>query len=542
MPEKLATALIIVFCALSLAAFAEELPQIEMPDVVISGVERATIIKADRLQFGKNEVQVNLAQGLLTNRPEIQSQSIKIFPKRPSHKDISQDNRVVLEAGGGSFGNFNGSVIGNFPLAYINLDTKTKLDIPPQRIQAGQDFLGTSEIAFIHHAPGQSQLHYKLGFSATQFTLNDVAHSERNWADFFGDVHLSPVFTPIGSFAVGFHYNSWSNEGIGSFDGDIYSCYFRQYTDLGTWQISSEYNGFWEQLPTDYQELGINAGRLSIIFKSFETLRVSAGLSSYRGYSHTFGVQDGVDAAVGLSWNPGRSTLVKLSWEPGYEVFSARQNGQIYPMITDNTWGAISEDYARLKFSMAQNLSAGSKVYLRGLYADSPHYPFPLQEFNDVWSMATSRLNLLEAEVGWDYQIIHPLVLNISGGMRQADAANPNINQTAPQLAPYFADVSIQWLAESFWSEVNFHWEDGFPVALLDDRTTPSHWESELTVGYTFGRKMQAFVTTSNLVNSPFEAIPGYDSAPLSIRAGVVYGINSSSWNWRNTLKNLANI
>ena len=504
-------------------AAAEPLPQIEMPEVVISGVERATVIRAERLPTSLSSPEFAAFPGFSNERPAIQAQSVEIIPSRPLPTDIPRFAFIGGRLGGGNLAALNGRLEAGVPFHALSLGLHTQFDKLPRRIDAGALHTSRWEFDATHDMPLQSRAFYKLGYSEDGFRLVDVL-GDLQWKDFYGGVNMSPAISPVGVFAGNFGFDVWDANVPGQRGGSEWQGSLNHRVNLRLVELESRLSCQYEAWDTDIDQLGVIGFSSLADFQALESVEIRAGLAGYSGYTTRFGHQTGIDPRVETNWNLSRIERVSMEWMPGYEVFPTREIVHNYPMIVHNTGGSIAEDFARLQLTYLRRVGDTGQLTARLRYHDSPHYPLPSKEESIGWALETTRLRWFQTKLGFSRQLLQDWSASACLGFNSAKAWNPNLKQDAPQIEPWFAEATLLNDGQRLDAALRLKWRDGAAVGLLDDRTFPAHWESEVWAAYELGHSFSAFAQVSNLLNDSWWLIPGYDAPPFAALIGLGYG------------------
>ncbi|MBT7789615.1 MAG: hypothetical protein HN757_12130, partial [Calditrichaeota bacterium] len=334
---------VIILTLTASAAPRDNLPEIDLPDFVISGVEQATLVRGDRLSYNALSPEITTPDILISSRPEMSTHSVNIIQSRPE-VDVGPDRdfKFVDMYAGNVFG-FGLKHGMGFDYRESVITGMLWLNSPPRLYEFGEGANMGVKLGANVKIPQDVILKFSSEYSSTQFNLPDRymwGEIDNEWRDMTLSGSFTPLTTSIGSFSGQYKFNHWSlnefdNQPASQISANQSRFSLRHETSGFNGQFETVVEGIFEPLDQDSKNLTLLKGKVNFGWwePTATSVRIGFGLNVYSGTSSGTGDISGVQPNVKTIWNPTFGGLVFLKWNPDVNGHSLRSTMRSFPML-----------------------------------------------------------------------------------------------------------------------------------------------------------------------------------------------------------------
>ncbi len=521
----------IILCILSVNLHAEELPRIELPAYIISGVEKATTLSGTRLPTTV-ESSLSIPGSVNSVRPKLTSIPVWQPPSKPSIIEKPAQGYWRANTRGGAFRLFglNGCLIRagqgvtrRGTIAYLQ---------PPHRIVAG--FQSGWQVQFdeVRYLGENTTIQPRISFTRRENTL--LANSS-DYKSIRSDLALNLFIQSFQSaswrtfdwrlFLSGMDYSSQQDlRGFhGQLDGQHSIALGKGFLESGIFYGS-------ESIDEDNDRLQLT--RLSVKYRmqSRERIVVSVGGSAYLGNDvngvSVQGVRPQLEIESGLPFDG----TVSLKYNPLSRLTSSK--GVLFrsPVLDSEARGYISEEINRLSlkynYNIASSLITDVGFSVGGFLTDARHVIFAVPDNAGKWYPSARRLSSRGLELDCYYNDVSGVSVNLHAKYEDAQTDGLETGDQAPQIPNTSVTVSTVFPMSLFTLRHDLEWSGESPVDFEGKRHRPDRFIWNASVDHEFNRGIGVEIGVENILNVGYYDYPRYDMPPLTVYIGFYYGNN----------------
>ncbi len=506
---------LITFIALT-PGVCEELPEIELPEYVITGIERATRIRGHRMERSISPNSIILPQDRDSNRPALSAFQLWEPPIRPDLTlGLGRGSWSVGLTGGG-FGLLN--VNGNFvrDLENIIVSGHGWYDNFPHRIEPGNVSTKGIEVKSSVKFINNSSLTANIGMEGREIDLisnGDTYARKTSLSTFsvstssiplgFGQMSL---YGSVGLYNVSDDENINSTEGIfkvqhsksllrGWLESNL-SIHGESWDSVKLFKLNTKYH---YQLPSDW------------------FIMVGGGV--YTGNAIDNQSRSGGGLNLGLRHPSLFGGRFEVQWETDADFVSMNSLNDTWSVVVPIS--SISESKSiSVKYHSKITEHIDLKLSLHRL--DQLHTQFPVLN-GDKWLLEPRHLEMLKSigEVVYQFNSNFTSSLSISSenGKSIGNSEGNEIVQVSP--VKFGNNTIFSWSNWMFSNDLQ--WQSAAPIDFQGTDKRPSRIVDNVTVKRTFSNGFDLKFGINNLFDSSYYDFPGYDQAPLTIHLSLSY-------------------
>ncbi|NQT34958.1 TonB-dependent receptor [bacterium] len=532
---KLTSYTITAFIILWILAFArmtraEELPRIELPAYIISGVEKATTLRGTRLPTTV-ESSLSIPGSVNSIRPKLTSIPVWQPPSKPSLIVKPVPGYWRADTRGGAFRLFglNGSLI-NAEQGVSRRGTIAYLQ-PPHRIAAGFQSGWRIQYDEVRYLGENTAIQPRISFTRREYTLLvDTSDYKSIRSDLALNLLVQSFHTSIGSFTGRLHLsgmNYSSKQDLSGFHGQLDGLHC---IALGEGFLESGIFYGSESIDTDDDRLQL--ARLSIKYRMQprERIVVSVGGSAYLGNDisgvSVQGVRPQLEIESGLPFDG----TVSLKYNPLSRLVSYRDELSRSPVLDSEARGYISEEIDRLSldynYNIASSLVTDVGFSIGGFLTDARHIIFAVPDSAGKWYPSARRLSSRGLELDCYYNDVSGVSVNLHMKYEEAQTDGFETGDQAPQIPKTSVTVSTAFPMSLFTLRNGLEWSGESPVDFEGEGYRPDRLIWNASVDHEFNRGIGVEVGVENILNVEYYDYPRYDMPPLTVYIGFYFGNN----------------
>ena len=523
------TALIIIGI-LSVNLPAEELPRIELPAYVISGVEKATTLRGTRLPTAVKS-SLSIPGSVKSVRPEFTSTPVWQPLSKPSIIAKPAMGNWGINIGGGAFNLFRQN--GYFIHTGEGVTRRGTISFlqPPHRIPAGTLSEWHIEYGEVRYPRKNLMLHPSVSFTSREYTLlTDYNNFQSIRSDLVLKLFVQSFQTTVGSFTgrlqlSGMKYSS--TQDLDGFHGQIDGLH-----SLSLGEGFLESGIFYGSENIDVDDNRLQLARLSVKYRMQlrERIVVSFGGSAYlgndiRGVS-VQGARPQLDIESGLPFDG----TVSLKYNPLSRLTSSKDMIFRSPVLDSGARGYISEEINRLSldynYNIVSSLVTDVGFSVGGFLTDARHIIFAVPDSSDVWYPSARRLSGTGLKLDCYYSDISGVSVNLHMKYEEAQTDGLETGDQAPQIPKTSVTVSTAFPMSLFTLRNDLEWSGESPVDFEGKQHRPERFVWNASVNHEFNRGIGVEVGVENILNVEYYEYPRYDMPPLTVYIGFYIGNN----------------
>ena len=524
----------------SISASTDELPSIDLPDFVISGVEQATLIRGDRLILNVLNPEITTPGLIISLRPSMASHSVNIVPSRP--EVIVDPNR--------DFG-YADLYAGNFYGAGVRFGLGTSWDryiitgsgwynYPPRLFNIGENVNGGGSIGINVKIPRDVILHFDSEFSRSSFYLPggyDLdAGVDNDWQDFRLEGSSTPLTTEIGSFSGWYKFHHWLLNGEFSSGIDDLSANQNSFSLIHeipafNGRIETSVNGLFEPLDLDSKNLSLITGKVNFGWwkPKAALLRIGFGFNVYSGSSGGSDKVNGFQPNFKAIWSPTIGGLVFLKWNPNVFGHSLRSTMQQLPMLTDVSRGSIAVDKARVEFGYELRILNSTDIRFKTIYNNTENYPLlkPVQDIS-TGGIEYAELKSISFRVDAKYELSTLGEIDFFATYERTNVQSDFFSDGDTKMQPFIVGIIGNGYWQKWQLSTDLSWHDATTTVYDPTIKVAPHYSWDLGVGYNFRENARLSIVCLNLLNNDYEILGRHRVAPFTMMLKGSFGTNLS--------------
>lgn len=498
--------LLMLSLLLPICSIGEELPQIELPEYVITGVEKATRISGDKLPVTSMPQLITPRQMRATGRPDLIPSGIVHTPTRPDISAILSDGRFNASITGGQYELEAVSVDFAKVLNDWTINAKSGFAHYPKRSGHTTYPTFSAEISGTSYIAERSLVTTQLSFIKDIFHLVGPFYQEYcSTSDFQLSSTLAPISFGKGRFAAFISYDRLKIEPYYRRDSDLFALNLNFDTKLGSGWFESRFSGWYDRY--DDVSLITIAGEYNQSIWYGWMMRFGGTLASTKN-SPSGNFTNGY-FTVSLERPSLFGGRVRLLRDAGVDMISMKSLMNRWYMVEPVSM--VSEMVSRIALYYDREFTDR----LRGAFSVENrvkrHEPFPLFSNSREWVIEPRRLESLLTAVKIDYEID-----------RSLSASMYAINDQAVSYGRSTGERDLQRPEWQFGSQLRYRWRNWtieneleLPYSGLNryqgTDKKPDRLIDNFSVSRSFSEKVDFKIGIDNLFNSRYYDIPGYD-------------------------------
>jgi len=523
----------------TIKSFAADLPVIEMPQYIITGIEQATALT------GKKIPPENSAKFVV---PEV---TPDLRPLIPLNIVVTPDERLgLLRPVGGGFteaqalvGSF-GKVLANGLTASESLTTGYKVETGferfPMRTESGPELEWRAAGNSIHWLGSETTFSPKLFTIYRSFQRRVPTGSVQNSLLEIGlKAGSSPISLFDGSLAWLFQVDLQSLDDRRELSASH---------DLLQFDYSRNFKDGWLDLRAKLEIEAVSHDRASHSLYLIESIYSAqfdhrllwrAGLVAYTGGSIATPVQvspgvresrSGAGILAGLTYkmSPVTTIDVDVAPRPRFESFGEVFAGQ---MVLDSTArGVTVEKPVAITARLRNRINQQTQISANVSYSSDRHRPFLTTLHSGDWSIVTRKASIISGQIEVEVEPTERLGVRLYTGVTTVSSEGFDPGSNAPFITPFNIGGDLLWSVGRFMVENEINWEKGTEIDFNSDSHAPDRLNWDATVHLPIKAGLNAKAGILNVLNRRHWRIPGYDEAPLTLFIGIDWHGRSALW------------
>ena len=543
---------VIILTLTASAAPRDNLPEIDLPDFVISGVEQATLVRGDRLSYNALSPEITTPDILISSRPEMSTHSVNIVQSRPEvainpdrsykYADVYAGN---IFGGGTKFG----------------LGTSWKQTIvsgsgwynsPPRLFEFGESSNIGAHIGVNIKFFSNVILNLSSKYSSTQFHLPEpllLGGPDNDWRDIILSGNLTPLLTTLGSFSGRYKFNHWSLNQFDDNDGNdlsanqsAFSLTHEIYAFKG--QFETTFDGLFEPLEQNSKNLTLLKGKISFGWwePNDSRLRIGFGLNVYSGNSTDTDEVSGVQPQLKVMWNTIFDGLVFLRWNPNAYGHSLRTIMNDFPMLSNYEGSSIAVDKAKVEVGYEMRIFNSTNIGFQTTYSNTENYPIIDPIRNERFPLKYVQIESISLNLDIEYDITGIGEIVFFASFERMDCKYPvshtfvNDELQGPFfyliepviMKPFIVGLTGngRWQKWQLSSDLSWH----YSTRTVYESLTPirSHLDWDLAVGYNLQDNIRVSIVGLNILSNDFAIFEYHKVTPFTLMLKGSFGTNLS--------------
>jgi len=501
------------------------LPEIELPEYIISGVERATNLGGVRLP-SEAKATVETPEPQPAGRPALLMGAAWTPPLRPNLTTEPGKGRWNAGLSAGSFRHVGVNAGAAADVAQAPFGVDIAYDRPPRRIKAGQVQEATVAGAAALNLGKSVWLSPDLGFGWDEYQL--AAGSVKDWrrqGNFRFGASITPINTEFGGLTGGVYVDRWA------LTDEVQGAYLKGEVS----HFTSMKGGWLETIlgytaePTSGTGSDLRLLKLGTQYR----YRLAANLLGWGGVKLYSGASAEGDRAHGVMVNAGveyrtpKDAVISLQFCPDAEILPLRNWTREFPTLPTNYRGyLVSDQYRiRLRVRMAE---------------DTPWSTgFTLETFNRDWSIphGSRQVNIVVIRTGWklpglgDESAVQVWAMGVSDENGITAFGYPTLwcssfvgsADETPYLPPWSLGLMGRFDIGATTINSDITWQEGTPDSFIEDYEPPSRLVWNASLKRDLGGSWEAGLELDNILNRRYYDIPRYDKPPLAVSFSLKY-------------------
>lgn len=506
-------------------AVSAELPQIEMPEYIISGIEKATRLEGNRLLTSITST-MSVPGATAHYRPELIA-----LPTwtPPSRKTLTTRLKPLLWSIGTTGGGFGMAAVSG-DIIYNRMKVTRRANAafhrPPRRINAGELSVLNAEYGEIHRISEKFSIFPGITYDQKEYTLlNGNGGFETRRSDLMLSLFVEPVMTPVGSFAGYIGGGGWEYSSLDDLSGRVGS--FRLRHDLPAWS-----GRFEDELYYAAEEITNDDNHLQLIkFSTVYSLLLHSNISTaaggvfYTGSTVDGGSVQGVQPHVKIEIRMPLQSILALTYRPSPEFHSFGNNLDIYPVLDTAVRGYITEDVSRLALRYSMFMNSGLELSVDGFRNETRHVTFaiPIPDTVDKWRPVSRRLSSKGFELKCEFRLRGLTSIGIFGRVEDARTSGAGQGDEATQIPESYAGFA--WTQPLSWLtlKTDLTWCSSAPVDFTGATRRPERTLWNFSLFRAFNMGVSAELGVNNILNAAYYNFPHYDMAPSTFYVRLKY-------------------
>jgi len=503
------------FNGLCWSAPEEELPTIELPEFVISGVERATLIRGNRLAMADNLPEIIMPGPFNRIRPDITSPSIDIVPMRPKIIPVTNDLYYCIAAYGGGFGSFGAQFGLGWRWGKNILSTEGLYDRPPRRTAAGDKQRMSGSVSINRHIKRESILDLIAKVEDRTYLLNENTDQERSWQDFSLNTSITPIHSSIGQFSGRLYVNRWFLNGNDFLISDVNIAHYIRHSKghfetIMNWTSEKTYPN---------RDVSLLSGKIEYYRPASSIDWIKVGLNLYIGNPPLTNKLTGVRPHISVTYRPVPDGTAYLKFSPEPHFVSSRSLIDRFPMVCSDLRTIVIEDDIRLIMGYDHYLTDRLLFKVSAQYVNSDYLFLSSRDREPfMYQILVRDFYSVSARFSAGYEFYPDANVEVFTSIERADVDNFD---KALMITPQSAGIKGNITLNRWWLSGDISWFDLTPVPY---KNRPAHFESNISIGYRIRQNLKLSLEGYNLLNERYFILPGYDVVPLTVMLKVAYG------------------
>ena len=529
--------------AMAMQAHAQSkrsMPTLDLPEYVISGVEKATHIGGEKLSFRTDDPETFIPELELRIRPQIPTGQIIVQPEPPSNIAgvLFDYHNYTLSAG--SFQSLNSAYNTAIRLGEISLTADGWHHQAPRNTKAGLKFDQGVRSSLIVRSDDKGVFNFTGKYGSRSFEHANAADHNVRLREFSLTATGNSVRSRLGDLSFSAEINRWHL--VEYTDSAILSHDLRLAISrrmklgrmsLKLWQFGEPFRKFDDDFNfsnaaisyTWQQSRDWKVSAMSTLVKTSsvtsdaivdEMGRYNLGIITGDNIREYTNVRIGVATEKMLS----DKDLAYFQFNPIERPISARTMYNKYPMIP-NFIGGIVESGSRTVGGYRREINQQMRITTEVFYQTSIDHPVPVRFTQYNWFLETGRLTAMGVKIDASAKLYSSFNLNLFGALQDARITKAGIDIAATEEAELSAGLNYEYWKGRWTATGDLIWYDKKPINLRGSETIPAH--TEFNARATFRLKPDIFLSlmTDNLFNQRYYSVPGYDANPLTVMIGV---------------------
>ncbi len=492
-----------------------ELPQIELPEYIIAGIERAARLEGRRLA---TEATADIAVPDLraAERPGLAAGRIWMPPSRPSLQFEPGRGCWRARLTGGGFQLFGAGVEMSGRRGEVSLAGRGRFEHSPQRTEAGSGWQVGMDVTAARRAWGQMALAPHAGFSRTTFKLNtDSSEEDRSWSDLRLGLNAAPIYTPLGRLSSRLAYGWWDMSEGGELDGSLVEFGLEQSAGVRDGTVEAALSLASGPVSDGEGDLGLAGFKAAYTCRPVPEINLRAGGYIYIGRSAEDHRREGGGLHFGIEHLPSFGGVATLAWRPQAELVFLRSLMKYWPMVQTSARGRIVEDVARLSLGYRRQLADRLNGRLDFGWRESRHVPFPVPDSATV-RIESRRLRTLRTSAELEFTFGTGTTVALYASTERARTDGNGSGDRAPQRPPATVGMKggINLVGCRFESDLV--WTSETPIDFDGNTERPARVVWNISSSRNVRRGLVLTAGMDNLLDEHYYDIPGYDAPPMT--------------------------
>lgn len=514
---KILTHVVIISCFSTGLLSATELPQIELPEYVISGIERATRIAADRLETGQS-TEIIPARFPDLVRPSLMAASAWLPPSRPEFTLTRMADNIKTSVAGGSFGKAGLSINFVRHLSGALLIGDGFIRNHANRIGIGEKWEWRSGGTALIALGKVGVISSRLGFAQNAFDVKVGSDTKtRQWSDFTITVLSNELHTPVGRVAEQIRFDSWQRTGFGDLAGSTYDIHLVHNIPVNTGWLETKVWVAGESIAGDKHQLGLASAQLRYGRRYNSNVHIWLGMLAFAG-SSVGGESRGRGVVhLGMDFKPGFDGLFRLFWHPAPVFQPVSHLTNKWKPLHYVSRGAVTEPLGRLSAQYQRDLRKNLDVKLQVNWMSARHVPFPVVDTDQSLIVVTRKLTRYGFGGRMKWSVTPKLSMSIAGERVISSTSGSASGDAAPQQPETRVTFAEELKLFGWDYNLNVEWSDETPINFTGEAKSPDRILMNAAAQKEIVPNSIISIGFENILNVRYWDFPGYDEPPFTV-------------------------
>lgn len=521
-------------------ASAEELPVIQLPEYIISGVEKATQPGGDRIAT-QASARIQIVSDGDTARPAFPAATVWTPPCGPALRNSPGPGGWSAEVGAGGFGLGEAAVSAAWRRDLWTLRAGGDLVSPPRRAEAGTVVKAETWVDAVSRLGVNGLISSTMSLNRQEFRLHEgSAFRNRSLTDAEFSLATTPQPVGWGDLAGLFDFNHWKLNELRDITGSVPTLQL-VHAAAGRGRVESKLFAGGELTSVEPAKLRLVSLNIRYRYPVGAKSVLWGGTLLFHGSDTDRSRRRGAYPEVGWQWRWKPSAETWVQYAPQTVMITGLEHLKTYPMVEDTLLGAVREDIGAAV--------AGARYYFHRGYAEVKverhnfrHQPFVVPD--SAWPAdGTARLRQVNRRTRiWAIDASAGYALADGSGIgafvtwQRAQTSNqddpsapePLRGDRAPGMPEWQAGVKTAVTKWKFLAESDLLWTDRTPIDFNGDparggRMRPARIVWNVSLGRSIHGGWSVRGRVDNLLNQRYYDFPAYEEPLSTVSVAVLW-------------------
>ncbi len=531
--------LLLPVLVINAALYAADLPVIEMPKYVITGIEQATTLSGKKIPT-ESSSHFLLPDFNREVRPVIPLDILDTPSEKPILFRLVGGGYTEVGASSGGFGKATGRLASVYEGSLTGYSVNLGMDRYPMRTSSGPKLDGFVNASGLRWIGQEATFTPEIKSSFGSFVRNGSLGNETNNQFALG---LQAGTTPFGLFAGRLTGKFLFDLTILDNHRNILASH-----DLLTLGFSREIWQGWLESRLDFEVEAVSVDKGSHSLYSIESIYCRrlgekllwrAGLIAYTGKVIPTPVlvapgtpesRSGAGLIAGITWKAASGSAIDFDYlpKPHFETFGSTFSQM---MALDSTARGVTVEVPfNLRLRVSHILNKTARLRFSYALSDERHRSFWMMNSTGNWRTSSRKAHIAISRLDLELEPHQNVLVTLFGVLTKASSSGSGVGANAPFISPAEVGSDVVIYLGKVAINNNLVWKRGSLIFYngasrssdLMDWNASAHWS--VRPGLT-GR-----VGIDNLLDRDQWKIPSYQLPPLTVWAGIEWRGNDPLW------------